>query len=224
MDAPEDVNKDTDLNHEKEGDGPEGCQKTTRREESEGPTTEEQQETEGRMEQLKRELDEKKEQIQNYREKLQHLQADFENYKKRQKEDRSEQVQAAEGETILDFLPIYDNLVRAFRSFDRNDDTDSFIDGIEKIYAQFTELLEKKRIEPLNAEGDQFDPNKHEALMKVESENHDHKEVIEEFERGYTYKGQVLKPSKVKVNILTNQKANEEEEGDQRKKATQADG
>ncbi len=154
-----------------------------------------------KVEELEEKLKEKEERIQELKDRVRHLKADFDNYKKRQTSKKEEQVTKEKGELIKDLVPLYDNLDRAFKSFEKNDDKDSFVEGGEKIYAQFAEFLEKRDIEPIKAEGEKFDPNKHQALMRVESDGHQHNEITEEFERGYTYKDKVLKPSKVKVNI-----------------------
>jgi len=154
-----------------------------------------------KVEELKDELAEKEETIQDLKDRIRHLKADFENYKKRQGKKTEEKVKKAKGDLITEVVPIYDNLDRAFKSFEKNDDKESFIEGIEKIYAQFDEFLSKLDVELIKAEGEKFDPNKHEALMRVESDKHEHNEITEEFERGYRYKNEVLKPSKVKVNI-----------------------
>lgn len=174
----------------------------------------EREELESEVAELKEELAEKRERIEDYQSKLQRLQADFENYKKRQRTEREEAIRRAKDEAILNFVPIYDNFARAFKSFHHNDDKESFLEGVEKIYAQFDEVLRKLSVEPIEAEGDQFDPSKHEALMRVESEEHGHNEVVEEFERGYCHEDRVLKPSKVKVNVIPNDNRSKEEDGD----------
>jgi len=156
---------------------------------------------EERAEALEKELAEKEEKIRDLKDRLRHLKADFENYKKRQGNRTEEKVDKEKGNLIMDLVPIYDNLDRAFKSFEKNDDKESFIEGIERIYAQFDEFLEKNDVELIGAEGEQFDPSKHEALMRIESNEYENNEIVEEFERGYRYKEQVLKPSKVKVNI-----------------------
>ncbi len=168
------------------------------------PEEEAVEEPEDRSEQieiLEKELAEKEETIEELKDRIRHLKADFDNYKKRQGDKKAEEVEKARGEVIMDVVPIYDNLDRAFKSFEKNDDKDSFIEGIEKIYAQFDEFLSKREVELIKAEGEKFDPNKHQALMRVESDEHEHNEITEEFERGYKFKDRVLKPSKVKVNI-----------------------
>ncbi|MFB6290816.1 MAG: nucleotide exchange factor GrpE [Candidatus Bipolaricaulia bacterium] len=154
-----------------------------------------------RIEELEEKVEEKEETIKELKDRIRHLKADFDNYKKRQTSKKDAQVNKEKGELIKDLVPLYDNLDRAFKSFEKNDDKESFVEGVEKIYAQFAEFLDKRDIEPIETEGKKFDPKKHQALMRVESDEHQHNEITEEFERGYTYKGKVLKPSKVKVNI-----------------------
>jgi len=168
---------------------------------NQGTETEGREELQDRVAELEEELTDKEETIQELRDRVRHLKADFENYKKRQQEKKEEEIEKEKGKVIMDVVPIYDNLDRAFKSFEKNDDKDSFIEGVEKIYAQFDEFLSKREVELIKAEGEKFDPNKHQALMRVETDEHEHNEITEEFERGYKYKNKVLKPSKVKVNI-----------------------
>lgn len=137
--------------------------------------------------------------LEEYLERLQRLQADFENYKKRVARERAEWEQLVEDRTILKFLPIYDELERAFRSFSRNNDRDSFIEGVEQIFAHFRAILEKEGVAPLMALGRPFDPAYHEALLTVESDGEPNI-ILEEFERGYTRWGRLLRPSRVKVS------------------------
>ncbi len=170
-----------------------------------------------RVEALEEELAEKEETIRDLKDRIRHLKADFENYKKRQSDKTEEKIDKETGNLIMDLVPIYDNLDRAFKSFEKNDDKESFIEGVERIYAQFDEFLEKKEVELIKAEGKQFDPSKHEALMRIESDEYENNEIVEEFERGYRYKEQVLKPSKVKVNI--NPSSEEGEDDHQTSKA-----
>lgn len=138
-------------------------------------------------------------QVEEYIERIKHLQADFENYKKRVARERAEFERLVEDRTILRFIPIYDNLERAFRSFTRNNDRDSFIEGMEQIFAQFRALLAGEGVEPLEALGKPFDPALHEALFVVESDGEPNI-ILEEFERGYSRWGRVLRPSRVKVS------------------------
>ena len=138
-------------------------------------------------------------QVAEYIERIKHLQADFENYKKRVARERAEFERLVEDRAISKFIPIYDNLERAFRSFNRNNDRDSFIEGMEQIFAQFRALLEREGVEPIAALGQQFDPAFHEALFTAESVGESNI-ILEEFERGYVRWGRVLRPSRVKVS------------------------
>lgn len=132
-------------------------------------------------------------------ERLQRVHADFENYKKRVARENEEVLRRLEDALLLEILPIYDNFERAFRTFTKNTDKDAFIEGVERIFAQFHTFLVNKGIQPIAAVGETFDPLLHEALITVETSEAGGK-VLEEFERGYQRAGRVLRPSKVKVS------------------------
>jgi len=142
---------------------------------------------------------EKEEEIRSYVDRLKRLQAEFENYKKRVLHEMANLEERISDREILYFLPLYDNLQRAFTSFSGNNDAQSFIEGIEQIFAQFDEILKQKGVSPIEAVGNLFDPAKHEALLSLESDK-ERNEILEEFERGYICNGRVLRPSKVKVS------------------------
>lgn len=137
--------------------------------------------------------------LEDYINRIKQLQADFENYKKRVARERAELERIIEDRVILKFIPIYDNLERAFRNFNRNNDKDSFVEGMEKIFAGFRHLLENEGIEQVEALGQQFDPALHEALLAVESDKEPNI-ILEEFEQGYMRQGRLLRPSRVKVS------------------------
>jgi len=149
---------------------------------------------------LRQQLEERDRQLQELTERLRRLQADFDNYKKRVEREREEFARIVEDRFLLKILPIYDNLERAFRSYDHNNDKDSFIEGMERIFAQFREFLKGEGVQPIEALGKPFDPLLHEALLSVETENDPPNVVLEEFERGYLRAERVLRPSRVKVS------------------------
>ncbi len=148
---------------------------------------------------LSREIAELKEQLQATIDRLKHLQADFENYKKRVAREREEFARLIEDRFLLKILPIYDNLERAFRSYNHNNDVDSFIEGMERIFAQINDFLDSEGVRPIEAVGKPFDPLLHEALLSIESDERPNI-VLEEFERGYLRTERVLRPSRVKVS------------------------
>jgi molecular chaperone GrpE len=132
-------------------------------------------------------------------ERLQRLQADFDNYRKRIGREQEELFRRLEDQLLLEILPLYDNLERAFRSFNKNQDRDSFVEGMERIFAQFHAFLEGRGVRPIVAMGELYDPALHEVLITVEAADESGGKVLEEFERGYLRAGRLLKPSKVKV-------------------------
>jgi len=131
--------------------------------------------------------------------RLKRLQAEFENYRKRMQREMQSLEDRVSDREILDFLPLFDNMERAFSSYSGNDDAGSFIEGMEKIYAQFSQVLRHKGIAPMEVLGERFDPAKHEALLSVESDEEENV-ILEEFERGYVHHERLLRPSKVKVS------------------------
>ncbi len=152
------------------------------------------------VEALQAELDEKDQRLQESAERLQRLQADFENYKKRVARERDEQLRRAENEILLAILPVYDSFDRAFSAYERDGDEQAFVEGMERVFAQFRDALAAQDVHPIDAEGQPFDPSRHEALMSAESDEHPPNTVMEAFERGYVRGHEVLRPSRVKVS------------------------
>jgi len=152
-----------------------------------------------------------KEEISSYIDRLKRLQAEFENYKRRIKRESATQEEKIADRVILDFLPLYDNMERAFSNFNGNKDTSALVEGMEKIFAQFDQLLRQKGVDRVNAVGELFDPARHEALLSVVSDREKNL-ILEEFECGYLRNGRVLRPSKVKVSKekITNRDDKEE--------------
>lgn len=148
---------------------------------------------------LSEQLGAKDEEIRSYVDRLQRLQAEFENYKKRVLREMAQLEERIIDREIIDFIPLYDNLQRAFTNYSNETEAASFVGGVEKIFAQFDQILKAKGVTPIHAQGQVFDPNKHEALLSVESEE-ERNTVLEEFERGYERNGRVLRPCKVKVS------------------------
>jgi len=131
--------------------------------------------------------------------RLQRLQAEFENYKKRTLRDAVAYEQRVGDRLILDFLPLYDNLERAFQSLSSNQDVDTFVAGIEQIFGQFKQLLEAKDVKVIDAIDKPFDPVLHEAMLSVPSEI-EKNVILEEFMPGYIRDERVLRPSRVSVS------------------------
>ena len=148
------------------------------------------------------------EEFRNLVDRLKRLQAEFENYKRRSSREIESVAERITDRVILEFLPLYDNLQRAFANYASDKNVEGFVAGMERIFAQFTQLLEQKGVKKIEAVGKKFDPALHEALLSVESDE-EKNTVIEEFSPGYMREGRVLCPSKVTVS-----KGPAEEEGE----------
>lgn len=131
--------------------------------------------------------------------RLQRLQAEFENYKKRALRDASVYEQRVTDRLILEFLPLYDNLERAFQSFSSNQDVETLVAGVEQIFGQFKQILESMNVAPIPVDNQRFDPALHEAMLSVASDIEKNM-IIEEFMPGYTRDERVLRPSRVSVS------------------------
>jgi molecular chaperone GrpE len=127
--------------------------------------------------------------------------ADLENYKKRMAREHADLVKYGNEKLIKDLMPILDSLDRALKQTnDVSAEVQAFIDGLKLIEAQFMACLQKHGVEKIEAKGKDFDPNLHQAVMMIESEDFEDNKVVEEFETGYLLNGRLLKPAKVSVS------------------------
>ncbi len=125
--------------------------------------------------------------------------ADFDNYRKRQREETLRQMNIVREDLVGKLLPVVDNFQRAIESAEAGHSYDALVEGVTLTLRQLMELLEKEGLAPIEAVGRQFDPELHEAVMSVETDEYPENTIVEEFERGYTLNGKVLRPSRVKV-------------------------
>ena len=136
-------------------------------------------------------------QIYDLNNKLLRLQADFDNYRKRTAREKTEIYKCANQDLVCAMLPVIDNFQRAITANENKED--SFSIGIAMIYKQIEDLLQREGLVPIESLGKDFDPNLHEAVMNVESNEHRDNEIVEELQKGYIFKDKVVKPSMVKV-------------------------
>lgn len=125
--------------------------------------------------------------------------ADFDNYRKRQREETLRQVNGAREDLVGKLLPVVDNFQRAIESAEAGHSFDALVEGVTLTLRQLAEILEREGLEPIEAVGQQFNPELHEAVMSVETDEYPENTIVEEFEKGYTINGRVLRPSKVRV-------------------------
>lgn len=126
--------------------------------------------------------------------------ADLDNYKKRVERDRARWADTAREEVLLDVLDVVDSFERALASSGGRADRDSFRSGVELILKQLTDVLRKHGVVPIETRGREFDPNVHEAVAHVESDEHDANQIVEETQRGYMHGDRLLRCSKVVVS------------------------
>jgi molecular chaperone GrpE len=140
-------------------------------------------------------------QLDDYRNKLLYLQADFENYRKRMEREKAEFRAVANEGLILDLLDVYENLERALEASKKGDVQASQISkGLEMVHGQMKTVLGKYGLKPIDAVGKKFDPRVMEAMMQEASADAEEDTVLDEFQRGYTLSSKVIRCSKVKVS------------------------
>lgn len=135
-------------------------------------------------------------QVEDLTDRLKRSMAEFDNFRKRTEKEKSSMYIIGAKEIIEKILPVVDNFERGLAQAPEND---PFAEGMEKIYKQFTSTLEGLGVEPIEAVGKEFNPDVHNAVMHVEDESVEDNMVVEELQKGYTYKGFVVRHSMVKV-------------------------
>ena len=147
---------------------------------------------------LKERLTECEERADSHFDRLQRLQADFANYKKRTAKETVESIEYANESLILSILSVVDNLERALDSIQQDNDVDHIKKGIEMILRQFYDVLEKEEVVPIESVGEAFDPYLHETIVRVKCDS-ESGIIVEELQRGYRFKSKVIRPCMVKV-------------------------
>lgn len=130
-------------------------------------------------------------------------QAEFENARRRAERERSEFIQYAGVEMVRDILPVVDDFERALQSGAALSEgpAKDYIKGIELIYQRLLDRLTKLGLEPIDTAGEPFDPNLHQAVERVETDEAPDQTILGEFQRGYRFKGRLLRPSMVRVAV-----------------------
>lgn len=151
-----------------------------------------------------RELEEalsvEQEEKENLFNRLRRAHADFANYKKRMERARFKDKQNAQEEIIQELLPVLDNLERALHIDETPEKETGVFKGVEMTFRQFKEMLAEKGLEEIKGEGEVFDPQQHEILEQIESEEVPQDVIMEVFRKGYRIGDKVIRPSLVKVS------------------------
>jgi molecular chaperone GrpE len=146
------------------------------------------------------ELEAAKTQAADYYAHLQRLQAEFANFRKRTQKEKEDISKYAAERLIGAILPVLDNFERALDSVKTSQDVATYAQGVEMIFRQLHDILAKEGLAVIDAVGQSFDPNIHEAILPVATEEYPENTVIEEVQKGYYLKDRVLRPSMVKVS------------------------
>ena len=143
--------------------------------------------------------DPKDEKIEELTDRVTRQMAEFDNFRKRTEKEKSAMYEIGAKSVIEKLLPIVDNFERGFSTVAEEDKEDSFVKGMEMVYKQILTTFETIGVKPIEAVGQEFNPDLHNAVMHVEDETVGENIIVEEFQKGYTYHDAVVRYSMVKV-------------------------
>ena len=143
--------------------------------------------------------DKKDEKIEELTDMVKRQMAEFDNYRKRTEKEKSSMYEIGAREVIEKILPIVDNFERGLAAVPEEEKETPFVDGMNKIYRQLLSVFEGMGVKTIESVGQEFNPDYHNAVMHVEDEEAGENIVVEEFQKGYTYKDTVIRHSMVKV-------------------------
>lgn len=143
--------------------------------------------------------DKKDEQIEELTDRVQRQMAEFENFRKRSEKEKTQMFDMGAKTIIEKILPVIDNFERGFGSIEQADKDDAFVQGMDMVYKQLMTELENAGVKPIEALGEPFNPDLHNAVMQVESDTYESGVVAQELMKGYTYKDTVVRFSMVAV-------------------------
>ena len=143
--------------------------------------------------------DKEKSKIDELNDRVMRQMAEFENYRKRTEKEKAAMFETGAKSVIEKLLPVVDNFERGLAGLTDEGKKDPFAEGMQRIYKQLMDELEKLEVKPIEAVGKEFDPNLHNAVMHVEDEEAPDNTVVEELQKGYTYRESVVRHSMVKV-------------------------
>lgn len=144
--------------------------------------------------------DASKEKIAELEDKVKRQLAEFENFRNRTEKEKQAMFETGAKSVIEKILPVIDNFERGFATVEEADAEDAFVKGMNQVYKQMMDELDKIGVKPIEAIGQEFNPDFHNAVMQVENEEFESGVVVQEFLKGYTYRDSVVRHSMVSVN------------------------
>jgi len=148
---------------------------------------------------FKKKKDKKDEQIEELNDKVRRQMAEFDNFRKRTEKEKSQMFDMGARTIIEKILPVVDNFERGFTTVEDSDKEDAFVQGMSQVYKQLMTELESIGVKPIEAVGQEFNPDFHNAVMQVESEEYESGIIAQELMKGYMYKDTVVRHSMVAV-------------------------
>ncbi len=147
----------------------------------------------------KKKKDKKDEKIEELTDKVARQMAEFDNFRKRTEREKSQMYEVGAKDIIEKILPVVDSFERGFAAAGEDKKEDPFVEGMDKVYKQLVTTLEEAGVKAIEAVGQPFDPEFHNAVMHIEDESLGENVVAEEFQKGYMYRDSVVRHSMVKV-------------------------
>ena len=148
---------------------------------------------------FKKKKDKRDEQIEELNDRVKRQMAEFDNFRKRSEKEKAMMFDMGAKNVIEKILPVVDNFERGFTTVDEADKDDAFVQGMQQVYKQLMKELETIGVTPIEAIGQEFNPDFHNAVMQVESEEYESGIIAQEFMKGYMYKDTVVRHSMVGV-------------------------
>lgn len=140
-----------------------------------------------------------KEKVEELEDRVKRQMAEFENFRKRTEKEKTAMFETGAKSVIEKILPVVDNFERGLASVPEEEKDGAFAQGMEMIYKQLMQELEKMEVKPIPAVGEEFNPDFHNAVMQVESDEYDSGVIAQELQKGYTYRDSVVRHSMVAV-------------------------
>ena len=177
---------------ETESGGEEAAEENSKKSRAEKKAEKKAQKTDKEKEALKAKVEE-------LEDKTKRQLAEFENFRNRSEKEKAQSFDRGAASVLEKLLPVVDNFERGFAAVEEEDKDDAFVVGMDKIYKQLMDELDKMGVKPIEAVGKEFDPAFHNAVMQTESDEYESGYVAQELLKGYTYHDTVLRHSMVSV-------------------------
>ncbi len=127
------------------------------------------------------------------------LHADFENFRRRTNKEKSELIMYGNKELILKILPVYDDFERAMEMMDKSENKEAIVDGVKLIFNKFTSILQQAGLKEIESKGQEFDPELHEAITKIQASPEMKGKIVDALQKGYMLNDKIIRHSKVVV-------------------------